>query len=196
MGASPMRRLPKFLLAVTILALPVAALAQSRAYPDVGTPLSQADIQSFDRIIGPEGKELPPGHGTAKEGAEIFVKRCELCHGKNAENGILRRLVAGSPDKPYRGTFYGPEMNGPSYYPYPTIAWDFINRAMPPSNPGSLAPNEVYALVAFLYYRNGIIKEHDVMDEKTLPKVEMPNKDGFVPAKPVYPPDPKKPSWY
>ena len=66
---------------------------------------------------------------------------------------------------------------------------------MPPSNPGSLTPNEVYALVAFLYYRNAIIQENDVMDEKTLPKVEMPNRNGFVPAVSVYPPE-KKPSWY
>ena len=190
-----MRCSPKFLLPALILAIPVAALAQSRAYPNVGTPLSQAEIQSFDRIVGPEGKELPPGHGTAKEGAEIFAKRCEVCHGKNGENGIVRRLVIGSPGQPYRGTFYGTETNGPSYYPYPTIAWDYINRSMPVSNPGSLTPNEVYALVAFLYYRNGIIKENDVMDEKTLPKVEMPNRNGFVPAVPVYPPE-KKPSWY
>jgi hypothetical protein len=192
-----MRCSPKFLLPVMILAVPVAALAQSRAYPNVGTPLSEAEIQSFDRMIGPEGKELPPGRGTAKEGAEIFAKRCEICHGKgkNEDNGLLRSLVIGSPGKPYRGAFYGEERNGPSYYPYATIAWDYINRAMPVSNPGSLTPNEVYALVAFLYYRNGIIKENDVMDEKTLPKVEMPNRNGFVPAVPVYPPG-KKPSWY
>ena len=60
---------------------------------------------------------------------------------------------------------------------------------------GIAHPNEVYALVAYLLYRNGIIKESDVMDEKTLPKVEMPNRNGFVPAVPVYPPE-KKPSWY
>ncbi len=104
-------------------------------------------------------------------------------------------LVAGAPGKPFSGPFYGVEKDGPSYFPYPTIAWDYINRAMPASNPGSLKPNEVYALVAYLYYRNGIIKENDVMDEKTLPKVVMPNRNGFVPAKPVYPPE-KKPSWY
>jgi len=51
-------------------------------------------------------------------------------------------------------------------------------------------------LVAFLSYRNGIIQENDVLDAKTLPKIEMPNRDGFVPAKPVWPPNPKKPSWY
>jgi len=190
----------KILLPVILAAVPAAVLAQSqpRAYPGVGTPLSQKEIQSFDRLIGPEGKELPVGHGTAKEGEQIYIKRCEVCHGKNGQNGIVRRLVIGSPGNPYRGNYYGPEQdkaNGPSYYPYPTIAWDYINRAMPVPKPGSLTPNEVYALVAFLYYRNGIINEADVMDEKSLPKVVMPNKDGFVPAKPVYPPE-KKPSWY
>ena len=76
----------KFLLPVMILAIPVAALAQSkpRTYPNLGTPLNQADIQNFDRMIGPEGKELPPGRGTAKEGEAIFAKRCEICHGKNS----------------------------------------------------------------------------------------------------------------
>jgi mono/diheme cytochrome c family protein len=197
MGAFPMSCSLRFLLPAMILAISVAALAQSppRVYPNVGTPLSQADIQSFDRMIGPEGKELPPGRGTVKEGTELFAKRCQVCHGKNGENPLMRSLVIGSPGKPYRGTYYGEERNGPSYYPYPTIAWDYINRAMPPSNPGSLAPNDVYALVAFLYYRNGIINENDVMDEKTLPKVVMPNRNGFVPAVPVYPPE-KKPSWF
>jgi len=185
----------KLLVPLMVLA-PVAVMAAQRAYPNVGKPLTQAEIQAFDHMIGPDGKELPVGHGSPKEGAEIFAKRCEVCHGKNGENGITHHLVAGQPGKPFRGPFYGPEKDGPSYFPYPTIAWDYINRAMPASNPGSLKTNEVYALVAFLYYRNGIIKETDVMDEKTLPKVEMPNKNGFIPAKPVYPQDPKWPSWY
>jgi cytochrome c len=180
--------------AAMVLAAPMA-LAAERHYPEIGTPLSQQDIQGFDHIVGPEGKELPPGRGTAKEGAAIFAKRCEVCHGKNGQNGIVRRLVVGKPGQPYTGNFYGPEMNGPSYYAYPTIAWDYINRAMPASNPGSLTPDEVYSLVAFLYYQNGIIKEDEVMDAQSLPKVVMPNRNGFVPAKPVYPPE-KKPSWW
>src|SRR6185312_4735244 len=129
-GALPMRCSLKLLVPALILIAPVA-FAADRLFPNVGAPLSQAEIQQFDRMIGPEGKELPAGHGTAKEGAVIFAKRCEVCHGANGENGIVRRLVLGSPGKPYRGTFYGTEMNGPSYYPYPTIAWDYINRAMP-----------------------------------------------------------------
>ena len=86
-------------LPLIILAAPAAGLAQSPRF-NVGTPLSQDEIKSFDFMIGPEGKELPAGRGTAKEGAVIFAKRCEVCHGKNGENGVLRRLVLGSPGKP------------------------------------------------------------------------------------------------
>ncbi len=187
----------KFLVPVMVLATPAVVLAaQSRSFPNLGTPLTQDEIQRFDRIVGPEGKELPAGRGTAKEGAVVFAQRCQVCHGVNGERGPVRSLTIGKPGQPHQGTFKDNEIAGPSYYAYPTIAWDYINRAMPASNPGSLKPDEVYALVAFLFYRNGIIKEDDVMDARTLPKVQMPNRDGFVPAKPVYPPDPRKPSWY
>ena len=180
---------------VTILAASVLGLAQSRPY-NLGTPLSQEEIRGFDFMVGPEGKELPPGRGTAKEGAEIFAKRCALCHGRNGEGGSAQRLVLGSPGIPHRSPFKDTEKSATSYYPYPTIAWDYINRAMPANKPGSLTPDEVYAVVAFLFYRNGIIQESDVLDAQSLPKIEMPNRNGFVPAVPVWPPDPKKPSWF
>ena len=184
----------KALLPLMLLAAPATGLAQSPKI-NVGTPLSQEDIKKFDFMIGPQGQQLPPGQGTAKEGAVIFAKRCEVCHGKNGENGVLRRLVIGSPGHPHTGTFNDADVAGPSYYPFATIAWDYINRAMPVPKPGSLTPDEVYAVVAFLFYRNGIIQETDVLDAKTLPKVEMPNRNGFVPAMPVYPPE-AKPSWW
>jgi cytochrome c len=182
------------LVPLMILAAPAAGLAQSPRY-NVGTPLSQEEIKSFDFMIGPQGQQLPVGRGTAKDGAPIFAKKCEVCHGKNGEKGVLRRLVLGSPGKPYLGPFKNEERDSVAYYPYATIAWDYINRAMPVPKPGTLTHDEVYALTAFLLYRNGIIGETDVMDEKTLPKVEMPNRNGFVPAVPVYPPEPK-PSWW
>jgi mono/diheme cytochrome c family protein len=186
----------KLLVPVMILAAPAVALAQSQPQRlGVGTPLGQDEIKSFDFMIGPEGKELPPGHGSAKEGAAIFAKRCQVCHGQNGQGGAVRRLVLGSPDSPHKGPFKDNEKSALSYYPYATIAWDYIHRAMPASNPGSLTNDEVYSVVAFLFYRNGIIKETDVLDEKTLPKVEMPNRHGFVPEVPVYPPE-KKPSWF
>ena len=194
MGAYTMRCSLKLLVPLMILAAPAAGLAQTPKF-NVGTPLSQEEIQSFDRMIGPQGQALPAGHGTAKEGAVVFANRCEVCHGKNGQNGVIRRLVLGSPDNPFRGPFKAEDRDSVAYYPYATIAWDYINRAMPVPKPGSLTPDEVYAVVAFLLYRNGIIQETDVMDAQSLPKVEMPNRNGFVPAVPVYPPEPK-PSWW
>ena len=177
-----------------ILAAPVTGLAQSPKF-NVGTPLSQEEIKSFDFMIGPGGQQLPAGRGTAKEGAVVYAKRCEVCHGKNGESGVLRKLVLGQPGKPRQPPFLGDERDSVAYYPYATIAWDYIKRAMPVPKPGSLTNDEVYALTAFILYRNGIIAETDVMDAKSLPKVEMPNRNGFVPAVPVYPPEPK-PSWW
>jgi len=189
-----MRCTRSLLASAIILAAPAVGLAQSPKF-NVGTPLSQDEIKRFDFMIGPQGQGLPAGSGTAKDGAVVFAKRCEVCHGKNGQNGVLRRLVLGSPGQPYRGPFKEGEKDSIAYYPYATIAWDYINRAMPVPKPGSLTPDEVYSVVAFLLYRNGIIQEGDVMDAKTLPKVEMPNRNGFVPAVPVYPPEPK-PSWF
>jgi len=183
------------LVPLMILAACGAGLAQSRPY-NLGTTLSQEEIRSFDFMVGPAGKELPPGSGTAKEGADIFAKRCAACHGPNGQGGIAGRLVIGSPGNPHLGPYKDTERSATSYYPYATIAWDYINRAMPPTKPGSLTPDEVYAVVAFLLYRNGITQESDTLDAKSLPKIEMPNRNGFVPAVPVWPPVPKKPSWY
>src|SRR5882762_9602063 len=163
-----MRCTLSLLVPLMILAAPAAGLAQSPKY-NVGTPLSQEEIKRFDFMIGPQGQQLPEGKGTAKDGAPIFAKRCEVCHGKNGEKGVLRKLVLGQPGKPRLGPFIGDERDSVAYYPYAPIAWDYIKRAMPVPKPGSLTNEEVYALVAFILYRNGIIGETDVMDAKSLP---------------------------
>jgi len=65
--------------------------------------------------------------------------------------------------------------------PYATTMWDYIHRGMPLNQEGTLRPDEVYSLVAFLLYKNGVIQENEVLDEQSLPKVKMPNRDGFAP---------------
>ena len=56
--------------------------------------------------------------------------------------------------------------------PYAVTLWDYISRGMPLNREGSLKPDEVYALTAFLLYKNDVIKSEDeVLDAQTLPKV-------------------------
>jgi mono/diheme cytochrome c family protein len=64
--------------------------------------------------------------------------------------------------------------------PYATVIWDYINRGMPIGKEGTLTPNEVYALTAFLLYKNEVIREDEVLDAQSLPKVKMPNPNGFA----------------
>jgi mono/diheme cytochrome c family protein len=172
-------RFSKLLTATIALSACVTALAQGPTY-QLGRVPSQEEIKARDTAISPEGKELPPGRGTAKEGATLYTQKCASCHGPNATGSALHRgLVPLGNAKPVKIPF--------SLVPYATTVWDFINRAMPQSKPGSLTPDEVYAVTAYVLYRNDVIKDTDVLDATSLPKIRMPNRDGFVPAVPMYP---------
>ena len=188
MGVFTMRCF-SLLVSMMILVTPSVGLAQSPAF-NLGRTPTESEIQAWDISIGPEGKELPPGSGTAVEGVKIYEQKCLQCHGPKGEQSPtsadvmpgLFRLVGG------RGTLNTPTpvRTVGSFWPFATTVWDYINRAMPRFEEGSLSADEVYALTAALLYWNGIIQETDTMDAKTLPKVQMPNRNGFVPAQPDY----------
>jgi hypothetical protein len=173
------------LLAAGMALLATAAAAQTPmpAYKGIGSPATKQEIQGEDISISPEGKGLPPGSGSSKEGAAIFAEKCMVCHGPNAEGGKIGPSLVSSKDAHESLTTMKPERSLGAYWPYATMVWDYIHRAMPRNQGGTLAPNEVYALTAFILFRNGIIQESDVLDAKTLPKVQMPNRNGFVPAR-------------
>jgi S-disulfanyl-L-cysteine oxidoreductase SoxD len=167
-----------FRLAVFAMAACAAAFAQTANYGGVGRTPSKDEIQAWNDSIGPEGKELPPGSGTAKQGEEIFAGKCAACHGPGGEGSQLApRLVGG------RGALNTPTPSRTlaNYWPFATTIWDYINRAMPPKQQGSLSASDVYALTAFILYKNEIITEGQMIDAKSLPQVKMPNRDGFVP---------------
>jgi hypothetical protein len=185
-------RFSKLLAAGIVLLASSAALAQTPSYKNVGRTPTKEEIQAVDISIGPDGKGLPPGQGTAKEGAPIFAAKCAVCHGAAGEGGkIGTRLVGGKADLETFSTLRPAKSVG-SYWPYATTVWDYINRAMPRNQAGNLTANEVYALTAFILAKSGIIQEGDVMDAKTLPRVQMPNRSGFVPPKFSDIPDEKK----
>jgi len=166
-----------FLLATNV------ALAQAPSYSKIGRAPTKAEMDAWDISVGPDGKGLPEGHGTSKEGAEIFAVKCAVCHGPEGQGGKIGPRVVGGIADTKTLTTLKPVRSVGGYWPYATSVFDFIRRAMPRGQSGTLTPNEVYSVTAFLLYKSGIIEEGDVLSEKTLPKVQMPNRNGFVPAR-------------
>jgi mono/diheme cytochrome c family protein len=174
MGASTMGLLRLLLF---VLLMGVGALAQSPTY-GVGQTPSAEIIRAWDISIGPTGEELPPGRGTAKEGALVYRRTgCAACHGATGTGGsapVLKGKTGPNIDTWDRGRVL------PVRSPYATTVWDYINRAMPLNKEGTLTPDEVYALTAFLLYINEVIPEDEVLDAQSLPKVKMPIGDKYA----------------
>jgi len=181
----------KLVLPVAIIGVCNMGWAQSPNYGLGRTPTAE-EIRAWDISIGPEGKELPPGRGTAKEGAQVFVQKgCAACHGATGMGGRAPALVKSPPPPPGQPPQPPPPgMEGMHMVPdtgimalrspYAVTLWDYINRGMPLGREGTLKADEVYALTAFLLFRNEVIQETDVLDAQRLPKVKMPNRDGFT----------------
>jgi cytochrome c len=165
----------KLPLCAAALALAVAAGAAFAEGPGLGKPITPQELAPWDIHIMPDGTGLPPGSGTAAQGAPIFAQKCALCHGEEGKGGQSAALVGGPP----RATLDGGKTIA-NYWPYSTTLFDFIRRSMPFQQPGSLTAQEVYALSAYLLAANKLIGANDVMDAQTLPKVKMPNRDNFI----------------
>jgi mono/diheme cytochrome c family protein len=160
---------------VACCAFAALAAAQSPKY-GVGHAPNEQEILALSFTIAPDGTGLPKGSGTAVEGRAVYARHCANCHGEKGADARLP-LVGGQGSlataKPLKTVG--------SFWPYATSVWNYVNRAMPFDHPGLLSPPEVYAVVAHVLYLNAIVKENDVLDAKTLPKIRMPNRDGFVP---------------
>src|SRR5438876_9918545 len=158
-----------------LLAAAATLSAQSPRY-GVGRPPTPEEVRELGSAIAPDGTGLPEGTGTVAAGRELFAAQCARCHGPTGEGDIGPILVGG------QGTLRTPRplKTVGSFWPYATTLWDYINRAMPFDRPGLLQPSEVYAAVAYVLNLNAIIREDQVMDAASLPKLQMPNRDGLV----------------
>src|SRR5213080_3783488 len=164
--------LRKLLLFVTGLVMTfglcLIAWAQSPTYGLGKTPTAE-EIRAWDIAISPDGKELPQGSGSAKEGGELFAQKCAACHGKSGYEGRAPQLIKADLSVKLPPCLQ-PCIRGNNvmalHSPYATVIWDYINRGMPFGKEGSLKPDEVYSLTAYLLFKNGVIPEDQVVDAK------------------------------
>jgi mono/diheme cytochrome c family protein len=159
-----------------LVALGALVLGSTVSAQNLGTPISEAEIAPWDISILPDGTGLPPGSGTPADGARIFAAKCSVCHGENGKGGLAAAIAGGGP------LTSGIETTKTiaNFWPYATTLFDFTRRAMPWPRPRTLTNDEVYALTAYMLSLNKIVGDNDVMNAQTLPKVRMPNRDGFI----------------
>ena len=164
-----------FSAAAALLWLSTAALAET---PDLGHPATPEEIAVWDISIGPDGAGLPPGNGSPQQGEAVYAAKCLPCHGEKGSGKPNDQLVGGLDTLTGEQT---PVKTVGSLWPYATTLFDYVRRAMPFDAPRSLSNDEVYAVCAYILQLSGIIGEGAVMNAQTLAKVQMPNRDGFIP---------------
>jgi S-disulfanyl-L-cysteine oxidoreductase SoxD len=166
------------LLVIGGLAWLIACDAMALEGPNLGHVATPEEIAAWDISIAPDGAGLPPGSGTPAQGAQVYAAKCAACHGEKGAGKPNDQLVGG------QGTLVGdqvPVKTVGSFWPYATTIFDYVRRAMPLNESKSLSNDEIYAVVAYLLQLNGAIAETDTINAATLPKVRMPNRDGFIP---------------
>lgn len=158
-----------------------AALVVTQAMaqvPQLGQPITPAELAPWNIGIPVDGAGLPAGRGSVKEGESVYAAKCQSCHGDKGAGRPNDALAGGldtiASDKPAVRTVG-------SYWPYATTLFDYVRRAMPWNDSKSLTDSEVYAVSAYILHLNGILGADDALDAQSLPKVRMPNRDGFIP---------------
>ena len=167
---------PLWAIALSAFTLATASAAEKQRF-GYGTPATPEQIAGWNiDARGDDGEGLPPGKGDVAHGTEVYADQCAACHGIFGEGeGRYPKLAGGA------GSLKAdrPELTVGRYWPFAVTLWDYINRAMPFPAPHSLSSDDVYALTAYILNINNIGPDDFVADKNSLPKVKMPNHDGF-----------------
>ena len=117
-----------------------------------------------------------------EDGKKVYAESCAACHGEKLE-GLPPPGAGGDKLIGGRGSLASaaPVKTVESYWPYASTLFDYVKRAMPFNAPGNLTDDQVYAVTAYILGEANIVPKTAVMDAASLPKVEMPNRKGFVP---------------
>jgi thiosulfate dehydrogenase len=137
------------------------------------------DIPNGAKLVGAGTLRIkePARKADIGHGVQVYFRTCVACHGAAGVGAIAPLLKSKNPSNP---DVWAKERILPLRAPHATIVWDFINRGMPLGREGTLTADEVYSLTAYLLFLNNLVPEDQVIDAQSLPKVKMPNQNGFA----------------
>ena len=187
----------KAILTLALLATAGMAMAQSSKYPGIGRAATDKEVKAWDIDVRPDFKGLPPGSGSVAKGQDVWEAKCAHCHGIFGEsNEVFSPLIGGTTAEDIKN---GRVANlARTDYPgrttimkVPTVStlWDYINRAMPWTNPKTLTTEEVYAVTAFMLNLANIVPDNYVLSDKNIAEVQarMPNRNGMTTKHAMWP---------
>ena len=150
----------------------------------LGRATTPAEVAALNIDVGPDGEGLPSGSGTAALGADIYQQKCAMCHGPKGLGMPPAFPLIISRDPKAEGFKFASDPKLPksigNYWPDASTVFDYVRRAMPLLQPGSLTNDEVYALTAYLLAANEVIPMSATLDSASLMQVKMPYRDKFV----------------
>lgn len=152
------------------------SIACAGEHYELGRAATAAEIRAWDIDVRADGHGLPFGRGDVVSGEQIYAAKCAACHGSEGQGGPMDKLTGGEATL----ATTGPVKTIGSYWPYASTLFDYVRRAMPFNAPQSLSPDETYSVVAYVLHLNGILPADATLDLSSLPRVQMPNRNGFT----------------
>jgi cytochrome c551/c552/cytochrome c553 len=178
------------LLALLMLALPLAVAAQAPKYTGIGRDATPREVAAWDIDVRPDFKGLPKGAGTVAQGQVIWEAQCASCHGVFGESNEVFQPIVGGTTKDDVKTGRVARLKDNSYPGRTTLMklsslstlWDYIHRAMPWTNPKTLKPDEVYAVTAYILHLGGVLPANHTLSDANIADAQklLPNRNGMT----------------
>jgi cytochrome c len=192
-----MFKFPKIALLLSLCLTSLTVFAQSTKYPSIGRDATALEVAAWDIDVRPDFKGLPAGSGSVAKGQDVWEAKCAQCHGIFGEsNEVFSPLIGGTTAADIK-TGRVANLTRADYPGRTTIMkvasvstlWDYINRAMPWTNPKTLSTEEVYAVTGFMLNLAGIVPDDFVLSNKNIAEVQkrMPNRNGMTTAHAMWP---------
>jgi S-disulfanyl-L-cysteine oxidoreductase SoxD len=162
--------------------------AHPTAHPGIGRPATAKEIAAWDIDVRPDFKGLPKGAGSVAKGMEVWEGKCASCHGIFGESNEVFAPIVGGTTKDDIKTGRVARLTDASFPGRTTLMklssvstlWDYINRAMPWTQPKSLSAEEVYGVTAYVLNMGGVLPDNFTLSDQNIAEVQklLPNRNG------------------